>query len=146
MVRLIRAFVVAVVAGFVLAGCSGMRIVDSDVTAFSAWSTAPPLPGTTYRFERLPSQQNMQQDRLEEITRASLAKVGMVLDPQTARYSVQVMFNTQYLERFPDDGFLFGGPGPFIGGPIGGYGYGYGADSEPEELPWHKKILQKKSK
>ena len=126
MVRLFRAFVVAVVAGFVLAGCSGMRIVDSDVTAFSAWSTAPPLPGTTYRFERLPSQQNMQQDRLEEITRASLAKVGMVLDPQTARYSVQVMFNTQYLERFPDDGFLFGGPGPFIGGPIGGYGYGYG--------------------
>ncbi len=125
MVRLLRAFVVAAVAGFVLAGCSGMRIVDSDVTAFSAWSTAPPVPGTPYRFERLPSQQNVQQDRLEGIARGSLSKVGMVMEPQTARYSVQVMFNTQYLERFPDDGFLFGGAGVFMGGPVGPYGFGY---------------------
>lgn len=125
MLRLLRAFVVAVVAGLVLSGCSGMRLVDSDVTAFSAWSTAPPVPGTPYRFERLPSQQNVQQERLENIARGSLAKVGMVMEPPTARYSVQVMFNTQYLERFPDDGFLFGGPGVFMGGPVGPYGFGY---------------------
>ncbi|MES2282728.1 MAG: DUF4136 domain-containing protein [Pseudomonadota bacterium] len=125
MVRLLRAFVVAAAAGCVLAGCSGLRIVDSDVTAFSAWNAAPPVPGTTYRFERLPSQQNIQQDRLENIASGSLAKVGMVMEPQTARYSVQVMFNTQYLERFPDDGFLFGGPGVFMGGPVGPYGFGY---------------------
>ncbi|MES2415990.1 MAG: DUF4136 domain-containing protein [Pseudomonadota bacterium] len=115
----------ALLAMFVLAGCSGMRIVDSDVSAFSAWTSAPPAPNTPYRFERLPSQQNMQQDRLENIARTSLARVGMVLEPQAARYSVQVMFSTQYLERFPDDGFLFGGTGVFAGGPIGPYGFGY---------------------
>lgn len=130
MMRLLKALLAATTAGLLLAGCSGLRIVDSDVTAFSAWTSAPPVPGTTYRFERLPSQQNAQQDRLESIASASLAKVGMALAPQTARYSVQITFNTQYLERFPDDGFLFGGPGVFIGGPggyggYGGYGFGY---------------------
>jgi hypothetical protein len=143
MMRMLKAFLIAAAAGSLLAGCSGMRIVDSDVTAFSAWTSAPPVPGTTYRFERLPSQQNVQQDRLEEITRASLARVGMVLEPQTARYSVQVMFNTQYLERFPDDGFLFGGPGPFIGGPMGGYGYGGYGFGYPMRFgePYYKRDL-----
>ena len=47
-----------------LAGCSGMRIVDSDVQAYTTRQgvTAP----MTYRFERTPSQQarGARQDRL----------------------------------------------------------------------------------
>ena len=78
----------------------------------------PPTPGTPYRFERLPSQlpANAQQDRIETIAAASLARVGMVLEPATARFSVQVMLGTQIGERFPDDGFPIGGPGVMIGG------------------------------
>lgn len=107
-----------VFAGIFLAGCSGMRIVDSDVSAFSAWTAAPPTPGTPYRFERLPSQllSNVRQDRVETMAAASLARVGMVLDAAAARFSVQVVLSTQIGERFPDDGFPMGGPGVLIGG------------------------------
>lgn len=122
---LIAIFFVAVL-NVVLAGCSGMRIVDSDVTAFSSWSAAPPTPDTPYRFERLPSQQsvNAQQAQLEAAARTSLAKVGMVLEPASARFSVQISFDTQYLERLPNNGFGFGGPGVFIGAGSGGSAFG----------------------
>jgi hypothetical protein len=102
-----------------LGGCASVRLIDSDVTAFSAWITPPPAPGTPYRFERLPSQLQpsgfVQQDRIEEIARTSLARVGMDLAPDTARFSVQVILNTQALERFPDDSLFMGGPGVFFG-------------------------------
>ena len=119
----------AALAAVSLAACSGLRLVESDVNAYFAWTAQPPGPGTAYRFERLPSQlpANLQQDRLEALAATSLSKVGMVLDPAAARLSVQIGFGTQYLQSFPDDGFLFGGPG-FYGGPRhfrGAYGYGY---------------------
>ena len=84
-----------------------MRVVDSDVTAFSAWTAAPPAPGTRYRFERLPSQQSpdAQQDRIEAVTTTSLSKVGMALSPADARYSVQVALSTEVLQRYPQPGF-----------------------------------------
>lgn len=120
-----------------LTGCSGMRLIESDVNAFSTWTSAPPAPGTPYRFERLPSQQstNAQQDRVEALARTSLGKVGMVLEPSTARFGVQVVFNTEFAQRFPNTGFGFGGPGVFLGAgnmggslglsfPIGSMGYG----------------------
>ena len=93
-------------------------MVDSDVTAFSAWTAAPPVPGTRYRFERLPSQQsaNAQQDRIEALATTSLSKVGMALSPLDARYSVQVLLVTEILQRYPEPGFGFGGPGVSIGG------------------------------
>jgi hypothetical protein len=95
-----------------------MRMVDSDVSAFSAWTAAPPVPGTRYRFERLPSQQsaNAQQDRIEALATTSLSKVGMALSPLDARYSVQVLLVTEILQRYPEPGFGFGGPGVSIGG------------------------------
>ena len=115
-------------ACLVLSGCSGIRLVDSDVTAFSSWTAAPPPPGTPYRFERLPSQQSdsAQQAQLEAVASTSLAKVGMTLEPATARYGVQITFNTQYLERFPNDGFMFGSPGVFVGAGMGGGSVGMG--------------------
>ena len=95
-----------------------MRVVDSDVTAFSAWTAAPPAPGTRYRFERLPSQQsiNAQQDRIEALATTSLSKVGMALSPADARYSVQVFLVTEIVQRSPAPGFGFGGSGVSIGG------------------------------
>ena len=121
MVRaLLAIFSIALMTLF-MAGCSSVRLVDSDVTAFSRWSAAPPGPGTTYRFERLPSQLAIgnQQDLVEGLARTALAKVGMELNPPVARYSVQVMLNSQRVDRSPYDGgydgFGFGGPGVFLG-------------------------------
>lgn len=113
-------FSVALMALFMV-GCSGMRLVENDVTAFYNWSAAPPGPGTPYRFERLPSQQvvGTQQDYVEGLVRTALAKVGMELNPAGARYSVQVQVSTQVIERLPYgggyDGFGFATPGVFLG-------------------------------
>ena len=101
-----------------LAGCSGMRLVDSDVTAFSAWTATPPGPNARYRFERLPSQfaAVAEQASVEAVATTSLAKVGLVLSPTEARYAVQVIAATEVLQRYSDSGFGVGGPGVFIGG------------------------------
>ncbi len=97
-----------------------MRVVDSDVTAFTAWTSAPPAPGTRYRFERLPSQTAAtQQDRIEALATTSLSKVGMALSPLDARYSVQVLLSTEIVQRYPSPGFGgfgYGGTGVFVGG------------------------------
>lgn len=142
MKRSLTAIIFVAVLSILLAGCSGMRIVDSDVTAYSSWSAAPPAPGTPYRFERLPSQQsvNAQQAQLEALARTSLAKVGMVLEPASARFSVQITFNTQYLERFPNDGFALGGPGVFIGAGSGGSAFGLSYPMRFGE-PYYKRDL-----
>jgi len=104
-------------AAFFMAGCSSVRVVDSDVTAFYNWGGPPPAPGTPYRFERLPSQQaaGSTQDAVEGLARNALAKVGMELNTPAARYSVQVAASTQIVDR-----------GPYAYGPYGGFGYGSG--------------------
>lgn len=121
-----------------LTGCATTRVIDSDVTAFQSWKTAPPGPGTTYQFERLPSQQAQaaQQDAVEAAARPALARVGLVPGNIAPRYSVQVLVTRQVVEQiyadpFGDGGFggLRGyGYGPRAGyGPFGGFGgYGYG--------------------
>jgi hypothetical protein len=121
-----QAAIILVVTLF-LTACSGMRVVDSDVTAFSAWTAAPPAPGTRYRFERLPSQQsaNAQQDRIEALSTTSLSKVGMALSPIDAKYSVQVLLVTEIVQRYPEPGFGFGGPGVSIGGGSRGSSIGF---------------------
>ena len=123
-------FSVAVMALFMV-GCSTTRVLENEVTAFYNWNAAPPTPGTAYRFERLPSQQviGAQQDYVEERARTALAKVGMVMNPTAARYSVQVRVSTQVIERLPYDGagydgFGFATPGIFLGG--GNYGAAFG--------------------
>lgn len=116
MKRVLAAFCSVAALALFMTGCSTVRLVDSDVTAFYRWSTAPPAPGTRYRFERLPSQQALSaqqdQDRVEALARNALAKVGLDLAPNVARYSVQVVVSTLVLDR----GF-YGAPG------YGGFGY-----------------------
>ena len=130
MKRVLTAIFAVAFTGFFITGCAGLRVVESDVTAFYNWNAAPPTPGTPYRFERLPSQQAVgaQQDPIEGVARNALAKVGMELNPTTARYSVQVRVNTQVVEQAGYgggyDGFGFAAPGVFLGGGNRGVGFG----------------------
>ena len=121
----------------ILAGCGTTRLVDSDVSAYSKWTAAAPVPGTPYRFERLPSQQTnpAQQDGLEALARPALARVGMELRPDAARYSVQVNASTLVGQRPGYDGydgyggFGYGGgfgSGVFLGGGSRGASLGFG--------------------
>jgi hypothetical protein len=136
MKRVVKTVLSIVTVAFFAAGCSSVRLVDSDVTAFADWRTAPPAPGTPYRFERLPSQQapGAQQDAVEGMARTALARVGMELNPSIARYSVQTVINTQIVDRGIYDGGIgysgigFGGVGygggVFLGGGSRGVGFG----------------------
>ena len=133
---------------WLMTGCASLRLVDTDVTAFPKWTAAPPGPGTAYRFERLPSQQNLaaQQDAVEADARTALAKVGMELNPAVARYSVQVVATTQIIERgYPgfDGGFggIFGGPGVFLGGGNRGLGFGLSFPMRFPEPTYFKREL-----
>jgi Domain of unknown function (DUF4136) len=129
---------------WLMTGCAGVRLVDTDVTAFPKWTAAPPGPGTTYRFERLPSQQNLaaQQDLVEAQSRSALAKVGLELNPAAARYSVQVVANTLIIERgYPGYDGIFGGPGVFLGGGNRGVGFGLSFPMRFPEPTYFKREL-----
>jgi hypothetical protein len=117
-----------------LTGCASARLIDSEVNAFSTLATVP--VGSSYRFERLPSQQTdtQRQDQLEAIAQASLAKVGLqrvgdAPGSPAARYSVQMGISVQRsdLAVWDDWGPRFGG---FVGvssGPyVMGHGHGHG--------------------
>ena len=120
---------IIIIATLFLTACSSMRVVDSDVTAFSAWTASPPAPGTRYKFERLPSQTTAtQQDRIEALATTSLSKVGLALSPIDARYSVQVLLTTEIVQRFSQPGFGFGGAGVFAGGGSRGSSIGLSLD------------------
>ena len=129
---------------WLMTGCASLRLVDTDVTAFPKWTAAPPGPGTAYRFERLPSQQNLaaQQDAVEADARTALAKVGMELNPAVARYSVQVVATTQIIERgYPGYDGIFGGPGVFLGGGNRGLGFGLSFPMRFPEPTYFKREL-----
>ncbi len=88
-------------AGLGLAGCTGMNMLSSDVTAYGNWP-AERKPGT-YVFERLPSQQarlDLQQ-QLEAAARPALAAVGFkpASDPKTAEFVVQLGMRSAPNER-----------------------------------------------
>lgn len=82
-----------------LAGCSGMRIVDSQVLAVANVPPGVQLQGAHYRFERLPSQvSNPEAGLAEQQAQQALAAVGLLRDDAGAQLSVLVGFaGTQYL-------------------------------------------------
>ncbi len=118
-VRSAHLFIV-ILTGAVLAGCSSLRIVDSQVAAFSKLEAAPSAP-IAWRFERLPSQQSLdqvvaaRQNKLEAMVAQELAKNGFVSKPIAAgavSYTVQVNARIQRLEMGPfDDPSPWGMPG-----------------------------------
>ncbi|HYW56164.1 MAG TPA: DUF4136 domain-containing protein [Polaromonas sp.] len=124
MKRLLSTFLFAVSLAALVSGCGTTRTVHSDITSFARWTPAPPAPGATYRFERLPSQQQADpyQAQLEASAQAALAKVGMQFNPQAAAFSVQISASTLPMVRPGWGGFdrPFGGSSIFIGGGSGG--------------------------
>lgn len=86
MKRLLAFFALALL----LTGCSGLRLVESQVRA-SVAADAAIESGARYRFERLPSQTDaVQTDSVEAIAEAELAAVGLVRDDAQPRYAVQL--------------------------------------------------------
>ena len=83
---------IALTGVLLLSACSGMRIVDSDVTTYSTAATAALTPPLRDRFERLPSQQAQaaQSAALEALAVAALANAGMQRDDAAPQYSVQL--------------------------------------------------------
>jgi hypothetical protein len=83
-------------AALLLAGCSGMRVVESQVRATPTPAAAAIEAGARYRFERLPSQTDpVENDSVDAIAEAELGEVGLVHDEATARYSVQISSRMQ---------------------------------------------------
>lgn len=103
-----------------------MRLVDNDVTSYARWQGASGAPGTTYRFERLPSQQALQpgpsemsQDQLEAIAIQKLERLGLVHQPDAALLTVQLGMTAVVQPASYGQG-LFGGPGVSLGTGSGG--------------------------
>jgi hypothetical protein len=129
MKRVLTALVFGAVLAGLLGGGASSRLVNSDVTSFARWTPAPPAPGSSYRFERLPSQQAPNTAQLEGLAQAALAKVGLQHNPQAPTFSVQITALTQPILRSNWDGGYgapFGGSGLSIGT---GFGFGSGGGS-----------------
>ena len=80
-------------ASLLLTGCSGMRIVDTDVSNFPGPAAQAIPQAASYRFERLPSQQAQPQQTaaLEALAQTALERVGLRRDDTAnAQYSVQL--------------------------------------------------------
>lgn len=96
---LIRVLAMLLVAAL-LTACAGLRRIDSEVSTFTRWAGASGIsgaPGTTYRFERLPSQEGpapvageLSQDQLEAAARQVLERRGLVHAPDAALLIVQL--------------------------------------------------------
>jgi Domain of unknown function (DUF4136) len=96
---------------FLLGGCVGLRVVDSQVSAFSQFPQTP-AAGAAWSFERLPSQQSLQeaaaarQSKLEAWVTQELSKQGFAAKPVAAgeaQYTVQLGVRIQRLEQGPFD-------------------------------------------
>ncbi len=124
-----------------LTGCSGLRIVDSDVRAYT---TAQPVSvPATYRFELLPSQQAPHEQRfaLQDMVQAELDKVGMRRDDAAPQYSVRFDLRVQRDARSPWSDAGFGG-GYFSAYPVAtphGVVYHYRAPLIVMEMPWYRR-------
>jgi hypothetical protein len=123
----------AIVAAVVLAGCASTYVLDNTVQSFSQLQGLP--SPATYRFERLPSQQDPAQMQLEAIADPALNAVGLRRDDANPRYSVQISARTaETLSPWADPW------GPYGWGGWGGWGWhrrwgaGFGMNYEP---PWY---------
>jgi hypothetical protein len=102
-----------------------MRLIDSDVSSFARWSASAGgvsgAPGTTYRFERLPSQErltlgagDLTQDALEAQAVWQLERLGLVHKPDAALLTVQLGMTSVVQPPGYGSG-MYGGPGVSFG-------------------------------
>jgi hypothetical protein len=127
---------IAAAALLLLSGCASTYTLDNTVQSFSQL-TALPAPAT-YRFERLPSQQEPSQAQLEALADAALNQAGLKRDDANPRYSVQVSARVQ-LEVSPwadpwDRGWGWGGG---FGWRHRHWGMGFGVGSAFDSPPWY---------
>jgi len=80
-----------------LAGCALPRMIDSSVQSFIGSSPAPTQG--TYRFERLPSQQQStdMRDRIEVLAEEALDKIGLQRNDAEPQYLVQLSVGVQQI-------------------------------------------------
>jgi hypothetical protein len=124
-----RYFAVAALAA--LGGCASTYTLDNTVQSFSQIpALAQPA---TYRFERLPSQQDPLHAQLEALADPALDAAGLKRDDANPRYSVQIAARTEpTVSPFAD-------PFPYGWG-WGGWGFrrrfGLGIGTH-YEAPWY---------
>ena len=126
-----------------LGGCAAPRMIDSDVQSFVSGPGA--MRPASYRFERLPSQQDAAaQEQLEALAAVALSKVELTPAPlvsgaiagtaaaaPSARYAVQVSARVEAIVSPYGDPFYggFWGPRRHFGG------LGLGMNLEPS---WYR--------
>ena len=100
-----------------LAGCAGVRTIDSDVQSYSTLQQLPSPP--TYRLQLLPSQIALgpQFDTVVQQVEASLAGVGLRRDDAQGSVIAQIDAQARYI---PDSWLMPGSPYH----PYGGLGWG----------------------
>lgn len=131
----------------VLTGCSAMRLVDSDVNTFTQWQGSNGAPGTSYRFERLPSQQaqpvrpnDLSQDQLEALAIQKLERLGLVHRPDAALLTVQLGTTGVVQPASFGQGF-HGGSGISLGTGTGGSFIGFSFPIMRSEPPLYLREL-----
>ncbi|MHB1121465.1 MAG: DUF4136 domain-containing protein [Ramlibacter sp.] len=122
------------VAVLLLAGCASTFLVDSKVRSFSSLAALPAQP--TYRFDRLPSQQEPGQAQLEAMADAALHRAGLRRDDANPRYAVQVSGRLQPTLSPWADPWRWGG-GWGLGYHRRGLGLGFGGPWGGLESPWY---------
>jgi len=105
----------AVLCVDLLSGCATGYLLDNQVQAFSSLPALPAQP--TYRFERLPSQQQPSQAALEALADPALHRAGLRRDDAAPAYSVQVSARIQQVLSPWADPWGGGWGGGFIHGP-----------------------------
>ncbi|WP_296491817.1 DUF4136 domain-containing protein [Rhodoferax sp.] len=103
-VKIARSALVLLV--FLVSGCASTRLIDSQVSSFTAQAIAP---GASYQFERLPSQMadSANQAKLEKLAEQALAKVGLKRQ-NAAKLSVQVSAIQRQETYYTDSGLNIG--------------------------------------
>lgn len=106
-----------------LAGCAGVRTIDSDVQSYSTLQQVPAPP--TYRLQLLPSQIALgpQFDTVIQQAEASLAGVGLRRDDRQGSVIAQIDAQARYI---PDSWLMPGSPYNPYGGLGWGPGWGWG--------------------
>lgn len=102
-----------------LAGCAGVRTIDSDVQSYSTLQQLPSPP--SYRLQLLPSQIALgpQFDTVVQQAEASLAGVGLRRDDTQGSVIAQIDAQARYI---PDSWLMPGSSYP----PYGSFGWGPG--------------------
>jgi hypothetical protein len=128
MQRFLRFLVASLAAAAALSGCASGYLLDNQVQSFTRIAALPAEP--TYRFDRLPSQQEAfpQQDSVEALADAALHRAGLRRDDTAPKYSVQVSARIdRVLSPYADPWDGWGG----------GWGLGFGGPWGRMDSPWY---------